>query len=364
MSAFRLGHSRKLVCLQCGQAIDGKAEFCPYCGADLAEAKLIQEGKESICPQCEKKVEGTPDFCPYCGAKMEEDEAAPDPVAATDGDAVTTPDKPRRKLPLKVIIPIAAVLVVGIAAFAVWRIFFYSSLPAACHYSLARMESYDEDGNLVGTTEYTLNEGGAVTEGARTSYDDDGDVDERETYYYDVDEEYGISIMVDDEGDNAHIEVTDEDEFGQPTSFTWKEGEDDRYEVEYEYYDEGRIASIGEVNYYALTYSSYEITRRYEYDEDGWCTGYSRVFTDNDDYHSGSETEYDYERDEDGRVVSVTKTSVDDEGDRDVYVYEYEYNEDGLVASYTNDDGWTYNYTYEYVRHPAPMVAAQNYLRN
>ena len=45
MSAFRLGHSRKLVCLQCGQTIDGKAEFCPYCGADLAEAKLIQEGK-------------------------------------------------------------------------------------------------------------------------------------------------------------------------------------------------------------------------------------------------------------------------------------------------------------------------------
>lgn len=357
MSAFRLGHSRKLVCLQCGQTIDGKAEFCPYCGADLAEAKLIQEGKESICPQCEKKVEGTPDFCPYCGAKMEEDEAAPDPVAATDGDAVTTPDKPRRKLPLKVIIPIAAVLVVGIAAFAVWRIFFYSSLPAACHYSMVRSETRDEDDNLLYVSEYKLNDGGAVVERTTTSYDDDGDVEEEETYYYDVDEEYGISIMVDDEGDSADIEVTDEDEFGQPLEFTW-DSDGDTCSHEYEYYDEGRIES--EVS--KPTSSS---TFTYAYDEDGWLERHEYEYDSFSwRYDSFDEYEYEYERDDEGRITSASVRVTEDGLYDETREYEYTYDDNGMIASYTDDDGWTYSYTYEYVRHPAPMVAAQNYLRN
>jgi predicted amidophosphoribosyltransferase len=47
-------------CPECGKAVEGDWQVCPYCGAKLA----------SVCPECGKGTE--PDWvaCPYCGATL------------------------------------------------------------------------------------------------------------------------------------------------------------------------------------------------------------------------------------------------------------------------------------------------------
>ena len=65
------------VCPCCGENVDDKFKFCPYCGGKM----------ENLCPSCGEKVDGKFKFCPYCGSTMEKSagkSAAATSVAETD----------------------------------------------------------------------------------------------------------------------------------------------------------------------------------------------------------------------------------------------------------------------------------------
>lgn len=304
---------------------------------------MSAETNKLFCPKCGRELPSGSEFCPYCGAKLERPRAAAAPAQAK-GRAL--PKMP----PLRIVAPVAAVLVVALGAFLVWQAFFSPRLPAACYYSLSKVEVYDGDGNLESVTEHTLSDQGLRTKSVTTTYDEDGEVEDETTTYYDTNEDYGIYIAVEDEGDSAEIEVKDEDEFGQPTEYTCLNGVNgEANSTTLTYHGEGMLK--GELNEIASEYCFESST---EYDEEGWPSSFENSMGGM--YVFGRE--YEYERNDQGRV---TKYRAIDEDGEEVFDRTISYGSNGMVESYVDENGTKYQFTYQRISDPAPLVAAQNH---
>ncbi len=59
---FVLRQPRRVICPQCGSAIQAGFNFCPRCSHKLSPS----------CPQCHRLVGGNDLYCPHCGASVSE----------------------------------------------------------------------------------------------------------------------------------------------------------------------------------------------------------------------------------------------------------------------------------------------------
>ena len=57
---FVLRQPQRIMCPQCGHAVQTEFNFCPRCSYKLGPS----------CPQCQRVVGGNDDFCPYCGTSL------------------------------------------------------------------------------------------------------------------------------------------------------------------------------------------------------------------------------------------------------------------------------------------------------
>jgi RNA polymerase subunit RPABC4/transcription elongation factor Spt4 len=63
--------SKRLICLNCAESLDGSQEICPGCKADLTKARSIG------CPNCKAWVTLEDDFCPDCHSDLTAAEKEP-----------------------------------------------------------------------------------------------------------------------------------------------------------------------------------------------------------------------------------------------------------------------------------------------
>ena len=78
--------NNKIQCRNCGEWIDGEAQFCPNCGA-FAKRSFRQDPNKQYCVFCGSEVAAGDNFCPVCGTKIE---------AGSKENNVTTPENGRR----------------------------------------------------------------------------------------------------------------------------------------------------------------------------------------------------------------------------------------------------------------------------
>ena len=79
-------------CAKCGQAVDDKFAFCPFCG----EKKPAPVGTWT-CTNCGNAVDGNFAFCPNCGNKKPAAAAAP--ICANCGSPAPDPANPPKFCP-------------------------------------------------------------------------------------------------------------------------------------------------------------------------------------------------------------------------------------------------------------------------
>lgn len=88
-------------CPNCGKEISDKASKCVYCGTVFNEQKETE--KEMLCQECGKTVYESDKLCPYCGCPTSKSREIK--------------DKFKKKIIALIAIPIAVVLIAGIAVF-------------------------------------------------------------------------------------------------------------------------------------------------------------------------------------------------------------------------------------------------------
>ena len=62
--------NNKIQCQNCGEWIDGEAQFCPNCGA-FAKRSFRQDPNKHYCVFCGSEIAAGDNFCPVCGTKIE-----------------------------------------------------------------------------------------------------------------------------------------------------------------------------------------------------------------------------------------------------------------------------------------------------
>lgn len=168
---------------------------------------------------------------------------------------------------------------------------------------------------------------------------------DNKSYSYKYDE-YGI--VTESGGAYPYKQSVDTvDSFGQPTKITrtFSDGDTETYEIEW--YGEGRVKQVvhkdPSLNYTStMKYNGQgEKTRRDAMFDGSW----SKYVTT-----SRYSTDYEYERDLSGRIVSCTETDEDGEKTKK----EYEYDERGNIKKVTKDGKVVSEYEYKYVASPSP----------
>lgn len=319
------------------------------------------EPRKLFCPQCGRPLEADAVFCPSCGHKIDQTRTGVVGTGAADGrpggtfSGITAMAKrhwdtvrgkfmalPRRTR----VAGTAAAATVAVAAFVVVA-YIIPHMPETCYYTLSEIEIYNSDGEREQTIEYDLGKGGTITS-SRNGYSFSSS---EEDTSYEVNEQYGISIPLNDDQDSVDLKVLRADEFGQPTEFTYNLEDDGSVvmRTKISYYDRGRAKKITRELHYPDTGSSttYEVI---DFDEDGLIVSHSVPGED-------TSYSYDYEYDDEGRVEKCTTTT--DYGAE--FVNEYKYDENGKVKEETTADGTTFRYEYERISDPSPYVAASNH---
>lgn len=107
-------------CLSCGNEIDKDKPFCPYCGMKILPA--AQTASAIKCPKCGAEVKENQKFCPKCGFALRSVQSPQTnqfttkaPISPVNMSANTQVKK--KKNALAVIVPIVAVILIGVIAF-------------------------------------------------------------------------------------------------------------------------------------------------------------------------------------------------------------------------------------------------------
>lgn len=298
-----------------------------------------------FCPNCGKQIEDDSIFCSSCGENISNRRHSMRPQRAQA--------RPKGNI-LKIALIACAVLGVLVAGFLIWNALSSSNLPAACHYSITSVKTYDVNGDLLESTEFSLNNRGMQVERIDTEYDASGNPIESDTTHFDTSNDYGISVAIDDSGDTPEVVVLEEDEFGQPLKYQLQYADDDVITYDLTYYGEGMVESFTREPSGSKPDYEYFVIEN-EFDENGWQSSQRTTV-----YYGIIDTRdtFTYEYDDGGLVVSQTEIS--ESGSETTYTFEY--NSDGMVETMTEDDGTYHCIEYQYVRDPAPFVAAENYI--
>ena len=148
------------------------------------------------------------------------------------------------------------------------------------------------------------------------------------------------------------------DSYGQPTKITRTDSDGDKDTYEIVWYGEGHVKQVTSKS------PSIDYTSVYKYNEQGELTRIDSSF-DNSSTGMGTSryhTDYTYEHDSNGRVIS--RTGKDEDGKTTTTKYEYDSN--GNVIRTTENGKTTDEYEYVYIEDASPFVIMENnhFMRN
>ena len=174
-------------------------------------------------------------------------------------------------------------------------------------------------------------------------------------------DDYGNRIEMSGGDYTYKTTINDVDEYGQPTKMTEIVRGDDStstYVFDITWYGEGHVKQATQIDYFE--YSTFTTTSYFN--ESGERTRYEAMFDysgtslegvlDNSLYY----TDYAYEHDAEGRVVSVTASDSDGE----TFTQEFEYDDNGNVIRIIEDGEVIDEYEYVFIQDLSPAVIMRN----